>query len=600
MNEDNRLANDTPGRDRPKAGGQATVPAMQWGSDAIAQLLRDIGCEYIAVNPGASYRGLHDSIVNYLGNEQPQMLTCLHEEHAVAVAHGYAKVTGRLMAAAVHSNVGLMHATMAIYNAWCDRAPVIVLGATGPVDAARRRPWIEWIHTSRDQGALVRNYVKWDDQPGSVAAALESLVRANMIARTAPCGPVYLCLDVSIQEEPLSRVPPMPDLSRHAQAMPPDPRKEDIERAAALLAQARNPVIFAGRVSRDPEAWRQRVQLAERLNARVITDLKTAASFPTLHPLHGGAPGFRLSAEDKSLLKNSDVVLSLDWIDLAGALRQGYRDEQVGARIINVTLDGFRTNGWSMDHQALALNDLAIASTPDQVVACLLDRLGAPATGTDAVHKESKPASTPEIPGSGAIDLTSLAVCLNRVIRGQNVSLLRLPLGWPGALCEFAQPLDYLGYDGGAGIGSGPGMVVGAALALRQTHRIPVAVLGDGDLLMGGMALWTAARHRIPLLVIVANNRSFHNDEAHQEAVAKMRARPAENKWIGQRLDDPPVDIPALARSQGWNTAGTVSDVANLPAALAQGLEAVKAGGCYLVDVRTRPGYVSKMGSDEY
>ena len=577
MNDNSRTVPEIPGKDRPIAG---SPPAMQWGSDAIAQLLRDLGCEYIALNPGASYRGLHDSLVNYLGNERPQMLTCLHEEHAVALAHGYAKVTGRPMAAAVHSNVGLMHATMAIYNAWCDRVPVIVIGATGPVDATRRRPWIDWIHTSRDQGALVRNYVKWDDQPASVGAALESLVRASNLARTAPCGPVYVCLDVSLQEDRLTRVPAMPELARYALPSAPAPLAQDIEQAARLLAAAKNPVILAGRVSRDARGWEDRIRLAERLNARVITDLKTAASFPTRHPLHGGAPGTRLSAEDKALLKNADAILSLDWIDLAGALRQGYR-----------------TNGWSMDHQQLPLSDLSIASTPEQTVAHLLDRLG---EGSGAVRFETKPASSPEIPASGAVDLTSLGACLNRAIRGRNVSILRLPLGWPGALCEFAQPLDYIGNDGGAGIGSGPGMVVGAALALRGTGRIPVAVLGDGDLLMGAMALWTATRHRIPLLVVVANNRSYHNDVAHQEAVARTRERPPENKWIGQRLDDPSVDIPGLARSQGWDAVQTVADVADLPAALAKGLEAVKAGACFMVDVRTEPGNVSKTGSDEY
>ena len=150
------------------------APAMGWVSDAVAEMLRRLGIDYVALVPGSSYRGLHDSLVNYLGNSRPQMLVCLHEEHAVAIAHGYSKVTEKPMAAAVHANVGLMHATMAIYDAWCDRAPVIVLGATGPVDAAKRRPWIDWIHTAQDQGALIRSYVKWDDQPGSAAAAVES------------------------------------------------------------------------------------------------------------------------------------------------------------------------------------------------------------------------------------------------------------------------------------------------------------------------------------------------------------------------------------------------------------------------------------------
>src|SRR5438046_10400608 len=159
---------------------------MGWGSDVAAEMLRRLDIEYIAINPGASFRGLHDSLVNYLGNRDPQILLTLHEEHAVAIAHGYAKVTGRAMAVAVHSNVGLFHATMAIFNAWCDRMPVLGSGATGPVDAAKRRPWIDWIHTARDQGALVRPYVKWDEQPTSPAATREALLRALWLACTPP------------------------------------------------------------------------------------------------------------------------------------------------------------------------------------------------------------------------------------------------------------------------------------------------------------------------------------------------------------------------------------------------------------------------------
>src|SRR5213595_1556313 len=192
----------------------ANEPGDYWGSDAIALMLREVDLPYVALNPGASFRGLHDSLVNFLGNRNPQMLLCLHEEHAVAIAHGYAKVTGRPMAVAIHSNVGLMHATMAIYNAWCDRVPMLIVGATGPVDAARRRPWIDWIHTSADQGALIRPYVKWDDQPASVEAALDSLARAYSITRAAPSAPVYVCLDVTLQEQPLATPPPIPDVQR--------------------------------------------------------------------------------------------------------------------------------------------------------------------------------------------------------------------------------------------------------------------------------------------------------------------------------------------------------------------------------------------------
>ena len=261
-----------------------------WGSDAIADAIRQLNIPYVALNPGSSYRGLHDSLVNYLGNSRPRMLLCLHEESAVALAHGWAKVTGRPMLAIVHANVGLMHATMAIFNAWCDRAPVIVLGATGALDAVRRRPWIEWIHTARDQGALIRNFSKWDDQPSSIGAAQEAVLRANMIAQTAPRGPVYLNFDLALQEDEVESVPAMPDITRFAPPASPEPGGALLRQAAELLARAERPVIMMGRGSRDPEAWARRVGLAEAIGARVMTDRKTGAVFPTDHALHAAGP----------------------------------------------------------------------------------------------------------------------------------------------------------------------------------------------------------------------------------------------------------------------------------------------------------------------
>src|SRR5438270_639433 len=228
----------------------ANAPAF--GSDVIADTLRALDIPYIALNPGASYRGLHDSLVNYLGNSAPQMLLCLHEESAVAIAHGYAKVTGKAMAAAVHSNVGLMHATMAIFNAWCDRMPVLVLGATGPVDATKRRPWIDWIHTARDQGALVRPYVKWDDQPASPGAAREALMRAVWLAQTAPMGPIYVNFDAEMQEAPLPEPVPDIDAARFMPLVASAPDANAVANAAAFLKGAKSPVILIGRTSRSP------------------------------------------------------------------------------------------------------------------------------------------------------------------------------------------------------------------------------------------------------------------------------------------------------------------------------------------------------------
>src|ERR1700716_2421514 len=227
---------------------QAGSNAPGFGSDVVAETLRDLDIPYIALNPGASYRGVHGSLVNYLGNAAPQMLLCLHEEAAIAIAHGYAKVTGRAMAAAVHSNVGLMHGTMAIFNAWCDRMPIIILGATGPVDAVKRRPWIDWIHTAADQGAIVRNYTKWDDQPASPAAARESILRATWIANTSPIGPVYINLDAEMQEAKLSEPLAPIDAARFMPQANPMASAELIQQAATMLKAAKHPVILMGRV----------------------------------------------------------------------------------------------------------------------------------------------------------------------------------------------------------------------------------------------------------------------------------------------------------------------------------------------------------------
>jgi thiamine pyrophosphate-dependent acetolactate synthase large subunit-like protein len=244
-----------------------------WGSDQIAALLRALDFEYIALTPGASFRGLHDSLVNYLGNTKPELLLCVHEESAVALAHGWARVTGKPMPVALHSNVGLMHATMAIFNAWCDRVPMLLIGAVGPMDAMQRRPWVDWIHTARDLGALVRGYTKWDDQPESVPAALEAIVRAHQIATTYPRGPVFVCLDASLQEQ-LSETPvEMPDLSRFQPPVAGDPPADQVEKIAAALRKAKRPLILCGRVSTDMDDWKRRVELAERLNARVLTDM---------------------------------------------------------------------------------------------------------------------------------------------------------------------------------------------------------------------------------------------------------------------------------------------------------------------------------------
>src|SRR5437016_13265427 len=412
-------------------------------------MLRAIELPYLALNPGASYRGLHDSIVNYLGNERPQMLLCLHEESAVAIPHGYAKATGRMMGVVLHSNVGLMHGSMAIFNAWCDRMPMLILGATGPWDAARRRPWIDWIHTASDQGALVRDYTKWDNQPASVPAAYEALLRAVQMANTAPRGPTYVNLDAGLQETKIGPVPPLPEVSRFQPAEPVRPDEASIAKAAQLISGAKSPAMLIGRVSRSEAAWKARVALAEKVQAKVFTDMKAACAFPTDHPLHAAPPA---TFPDGKLLRECDVIVSFDWIDTAGTLKLAWGEAPVTAKVIRVSADAHIHRGWSMDYQGLPPADVYLMCEPDAVVPLLLEAVEPRAAAAEQRRAGEKATD-------GTLSLRALADGFNTATAGLNVCLARLPLGWNGAYRHFKHPFDYLGSDGGGGVGAGPGMI---------------------------------------------------------------------------------------------------------------------------------------------
>ena len=564
--------------------------APGFGSDVVADTLRALEIPYIALNPGASYRGLHDSIVNFLGNEMPQMLLCLHEESAVAIAHGYAKITGKAMAAAVHSNVGLFHATMAIFNAWCDRMPVVILGATGPVDAAKRRPWIDWIHTARDQGAIVRDYTKWDDQPASPAAAREALLRATWMANTAPKGPVYINLDAEMQEAKLAEPLAPIDVARFMPRAAPTVSAELVQEAAAMLKAAKQPVMVVGRVSRSIDGWNDRIALAEAINARVITDLKIGCGFPTDHPLHAGAPASNaLVPEAVAALKAADLILGLDCVDLNGVLRGAFGFDIPKTKIIHVTADFHIHRGWSMDYEALPPVDLLLPSTPEEAVTQLLAALAVKSRKPSAVRASVEKYE----PSDGPLRVDDLARALRAAVGERPATLTHLPLSWNGATWPFRHPLDYIGSEGGGGVGGGPGNSVGAALALKGTGRLPIAICGDGDYCMGVTAIWTAVHYRIPLLVVVCNNRSFFNDELHQERVARIRDRPPENRWIGQRISDPDIDCSALGRAQGAVGFEPVTRTRDLVATFDKAIAAVEDGKVAVVDVRVEPGYAA-------
>jgi thiamine pyrophosphate-dependent acetolactate synthase large subunit-like protein len=577
-------AADWPERPEPSAGNSV------WGSDAVAAMLRAQGFRWIALNPGASFRGLHDSLVNHLGNSDPRMLLCLHENVAVSVAQGYAKASGEPMAVALHSNVGLLNGAMAIFNAWCDRVPMMIIGATGPVDAAKRRPWIDWLHTVQDQGALVRHFVKWDAQPASIDAAFEALLRADILMRAAPRAPVYVNLDAALQEMRLPEMPAVPDPARFHGPSPSAPSAAAVAEAASLLRAAKRPVMLAGRVSRDPAAWARRVALAEALGAGVLTTGNLGAAFPTDHALFVGKPGAFLDAPGAEALRAADVVLSLDWLDLAGTLKQA---GTVTATVIQCSLDHLLHNGFGGEHQGLPRCDLHLPCEADVAAAAIADALG--------VGPGTAPAAQPACPvqpvpvADAALDVATLAAAVGAALADEPTCLVRAPLGWVPGSWHLRHPLDSLGNDGGGGIGSGPGMLVGAALALRGSGRIPLGILGDGDTMMGGQAFWTAARYGIPLIAVVANNRSFFNDEIHQERVARQRGRPVENKWIGQAIAGPDIDLAAIARAQGIEGIGPVTNAGALHDAVREAVALFRQGRAVLIDARVAPGYSAAM-----
>jgi thiamine pyrophosphate-dependent acetolactate synthase large subunit-like protein len=569
-----------------------------YGSDVIADALREQKFPYICLNPGASYRGLHDSMVNYLGNQTPQIITCMHEEHAVGIAQGYAKVTDRALAVAVHSNVGLMHASMGIFNAWCDRTPMVVIGATGPIDATKRRPWIEWIHTTTDQADIVRGYTKWDDQPGSPEAAVETIRRGTQIANTRPMGPVYLTMDVGIQEQELSEYPALDPVSKFQAPGDPEPPAAALKAALDILSKAKRPFVFCGRSSRSEQAWADRIELVERLGARTTSHMKLAAGFPTTHPAFIGETGWRLKGKVLDAIRSADAILMLDWLDAGNALKLAFPPGSPRPPVITISNDFQIHRGWNMDYGALPAVDVNIPTVPETGVAALLDSLRKTHPRPQSVGRHAWKAHAPA--ASGPIGVMDLAHAFSIASEGRKLCITGRPLGWPTNANVIEHPHDFLGHTGGGGLGAGPAIAVGAALGLREigSDRSTVAILGDGDYTMGLTAIWNAATERLPVLFLIANNHSYYNDEEHQIKVAQYRSRPVANAPIGQRMQGPEPDLVALARGLGLEAPDPVHDLADLPAALANALDRVAAGAAIVLDVRVKQEYMHSPMQD--
>jgi acetolactate synthase-1/2/3 large subunit len=578
----------------------------RWGSDVIAEMIRALGIEYIAINPGATYRGLHDSFVNHLGDTRPQLLLCHHEEIAVAIAHGYNKASGKLMGAFVHNIVGLLHASMAVFNAYTDRAGLLLFGATGPVDAAKRRAWIDWIHTANVQGQAVRDFVKWDDQPHSVEAALESLVRAHRLASAHPQGPVYVNFDAGIQEEELDREIALPDPARFPQPSRLQADTEAIEQTAGLLAGAQRPVLVAGYLGRSQEAVDALRRLAERLQAPVV-DIDDLFNFPTHHPLWAND-----SAQD--ILAEADVVVAMDVYDLQQSLTNLEGRTRVNqpiipptAKLVDISLRHQIVRSWADVQGSLFPTHLSIAADTSLAVPALADALARRLDDADplaearakrrtqlaALHQKGKQEALETAratAGEAPMHLAHVANTLWDAVRKHDWVLANGDLrGWIRRIWDFQHPYQNADSRGGGGLGRGLGLAIGVALANRDSGRLTVNVQSDGDMLFTPAAIHTAVRYDIPHLIVMHNNRTYGNDLGHQGSVAQTRSRDESRRNIGIDITDPDIDYAGMARSFGAWAEGPITDPAELAGALERAIHEVTVNRrVALVDVITQ------------
>jgi acetolactate synthase I/II/III large subunit len=576
----------------------------EYVSDLVVYLLNRLGVEYVTLNPGATTRGMHESLVTYGGNVAPEVITCSHEEIAVAMAEGYYLATGRPQATLVHNIVGLQHASKAIYEAWLNNAPMIIIGGTGPLDSTHRRPWIDWIHTAQVQGQIVRDYVKWDDQPHGALGVAESILRAYQIAMTEPRGPVYLCLDVELQESRLPDGFAIPDPSRYRPAAPPSGNPEAIADAVKALREARWPVLLVEGLGRAPGGPAALQSLSELLGIPVV-EVGSSFNLSNLHDLN-------VSGAGADVLKDADLVLTIGVKDIEAALTRpepesivpaglprvpsGFnrRHQSVirdGTRLVRVGLQEYGIKAWTSSHGRLMPADVTILGSGPPVLR-ELTRLCQNAMDGDLQRRAAERAAKAREIHSAVVtraqkDLTQrwwaqkpiatarLAAEIWETIRHQDWVLAHGSLsGWERRLWEVNDGARFIA--GGGGTGTGMGVAMGVALAFRGTGKVCVSIQNDGDLLYTPGSLWTAAHHGIPMLMVMFNNRSYYQDVGHQLAITRMRQRSLDNVGVGVSLEGPATDFATLAKSFGIYGEGPILEPEQIRPALERGLKVVK------------------------
>jgi acetolactate synthase-1/2/3 large subunit len=574
------------------------------GGDFMVDVFKTLDIDYLSMNCASSFRGLHEAVINHADNTKPEILNCPHEDIAVHLAQGYAKIAGKPMAMICHGVVGLQHATMAMYNAWCDRVPVIVLGGN-IVEANKRAPGAEWVHSAIDPAAIVRDYIKWDDQPTSLQHFAESAVRACKIAVTPPMGPVMLSLDAELQENPISE-PESLRIPKYAKVVPPQGDSGALAETAKLLVAAENPVIICDRYARTPAGMGRLVELAETLQCAVV-DNAGRMNFPSRHPLN---QSFRRG----TVIPQADVILALEMNDIWGALN-AFSDRIVrtsrpvtkkGAKIITLGSRDLYMKSNYQDFGRYQEVDLAIAGDSEASLPALTEQVNRLIDeGRKAAYEARgkryaaarlamiEQAKSDATIGWDASPITTARMCAEvyAQIKDEDWSLVGNAIRnlWPHRLWDIKRPYQWNGGSGGAGVGYNLPASLGAALANKRHGRLTVAFGGDGDFLFNPGTLWTAAHHRIPMLYIIHNNRAYHQEYMYLQAMAARHGRGIEKADIGTTIKDPNVDYATVARGMGAYGEGPIVDPNDLAPALKRALAAVKAGQPAVVDVVTDP-----------
>lgn len=572
------------------------------GSDFMIDVLRGLNIDYVATNPGSSFRGLQESLVNYGGNSKPELLTCTHEEQAVAMGHGYYKVAGKPLAVACHGTVGIQHASMAVYNAWCDRVPVVLI-AGNHLDATQRRLGVEWAHSATDCVRPIRDYIKWDDTPVSLPHFAESMVRAYKLSMTPPAGPVAVVCDGHLQEEAAAEHGQMA-MPRMSPTQPPRGDANAVEEAARWLAEAESPVIVVDRMAHNQAGVDLLVELAETLQAPVV-DRHGRMNFPNTHHLYQG----------RGELSRADVILGLELNDVFGVVnsvrdiahKDSRRTVRPDARVITIGVNDLYMKSNYQNFQRYFDADLSISGDAQATLASLTEavRNAMPRNRRSALaDREARLRAQharrrQEVSDAARYGWNSSPVSTARIametwnaVKDKDWALVSQQFfTWQFDLWDMDQHYHHIGGSGGAGVGYGGPAAVGAALAHRDHGRIAVNFQNDGDLMYVPGILWTAAHHRIPLLSVMHNNRAYHQEVMHLQRMSARRRRGVDGAAarIGNVLDDPPIDFAALGKSLGIWTAGPIEDPKDLAAALREGVAMVEQGVPVLIDVVAQP-----------